>query len=71
MNWQTMENIENLETKAKVIALAKDMPEPYPYIRAWEKMLGRNAGYLELQLRLACKDDAPNDAIYGREEPQT
>jgi hypothetical protein len=36
----------------------------YPYVRAWEQMMRSNEFYIEDQIALARKENAPEDAMW-------
>ena len=38
----------------------------YPYIRAWYRISGSFPYYIEQQVELARKDNAPHDAVFGK-----
>ena len=40
----------------------------YPYLRAWDQMMGSSLTWTRMQLANARADNAPNDAIYERSQ---
>lgn len=47
------------------------MKEKYIYIRAWGIMMGSNSDYIDGEIELAKKDNAPETAIFKREDWHT
>lgn len=44
----------------------KTYPFDFPFLRAWNSMMGSDAGWSAERVALARREDAPTDAIYRR-----